>query len=590
MKKIFLCCCLPFVVLLFLSLRMSTSDKIVSPREELAIGCAPSSVSGDIRPDAEGRYAPVFPGWGHYHYLISTSSDSAQYYFDQGLNLYYSYHLKESLASFKEAARRDSNCVMAYWGQALAMGPYYNDTYYYKMPLGVLPVLSRMRQLAERPSGGGSGRTGLVAGEGAGQLSDKEKDLVAALGQKYSTDTTDSHRTDLNRAYSESMLQLVGKYPRDPDVKALYIDGVMIEHAWDMWDTKGVAKPWTMQLVNYCNEILKASPYHPAALHFHIHLLEASFHPEETVSSADRLKDLMPGVAHMVHMSSHSYQRTGLYEKGVFINDSASAAQSQYSSIAPQLLLASHVIHYSAVEAYCAMSGGMYVKAMQAADECERIAAANPATPTGLYLQYLYMMPVFAQVRMGKWQAILERPVPDGRWRYARCLSDFARGLAFVRTGKTEAAQACLDSLRDKLQGPVLAVRRPPNNAPIEGASVAAGILEGELLFARKKPDEAFAAFERAMIREDGMSYAEPTDWPLPVRHFSGAHLLQLDRAAEAEQLYREELVHNPGSGWSYLGLSKSLDAQHKNGADEYRAKARKVFASADRMPEASAY
>ncbi|MBS1661560.1 MAG: hypothetical protein JST68_10970 [Bacteroidetes bacterium] len=527
MKKILLCCFLPFVLLLFMSSRRGSRDV----REESAIGCGPSGSTGILRPDAEGRYAPAFTGWGHYHYPISTTVDSAQYYFDQGLNLYYSYHLKESLASFKEAARKDSNCAMVYWGQALAMGPYYNDSYYYKMPPQVLPVLARMRGLAVHAPA-------------------KEQDLIAAMNQKYSDDTADSQRPALNRAYSESIQGLIKKYPNDVDIKALYIDGMMIEHAWDMWDTKGEPKPWTPELVKYCKEILAVVPTHPAALHYHIHLMEASHHPEETLSSADKLAASMPGVAHMVHMASHTYQRTGYFEKGVAINDSANAAQTNYLQQAPQLQLTKMVIHYYAVEAYCAMSGAMYEKAMQAASQCERIAATNPSTASGLYLQYLYMMPAFVQVRMGKWEEILARPVPDSKWSYASLLSDYARGLAYVNIGKLIDARRSLDSLKDKLRNPVLTVRRLPGNAPIEGATVAEGILEGELLFAEKKTDAAMAAFDRAIQREDNMYYMEPKDWLLPARHYAAARLRELGRTAEAEKMHQEDMVHNPGSRW----------------------------------------
>ncbi len=134
----------------------------------------------------------------------------------------------------------------------------------------------------------------------------------------------------------------------------------MTEHAWDMWDNKGQPRTWTPELVKGCEDILKSDPDHPAALHYHIHLLEASLHPEATLAGADRLKDLMPGVAHMVHMASHSYQRTGHYDKGVAINESANQAQANYSALAPQIHLTTDVIHYDAVEAFCAMNGGMY--------------------------------------------------------------------------------------------------------------------------------------------------------------------------------------------------------------------------------------
>jgi len=566
MKKIALLCLLPFLLLLFVSLR-------VEPRVRLDagfIGCGPELT--EAGPDANGRYAPAFKGWGHYHYSISTADDSAQYYFDQGLSLYYGYHLKESLASFREAAVKDSNCAMAYWGQALAMGPNYNNSYYYKEPAQVLPVLGQMRQLSDRASA-------------------KERDLIVALAEKYSEDTTDSRRPELNRAYSEHMKALISKYPGDLDIKALYIDGMMVEHAWDMWDPQGKPKAWTPELVSYCKAILAMNPDHPAALHYHIHLLEASRHPEEILTSADKLKDLMPGVAHMVHMASHSYQRNGLFEKGVRVNDSANAAQVRYQEAAPQVRIARLVNHYYAVEAFCAMSGGMYKKAMESGGQCEQIvtSGASSALPV-LDLQYLYTFPVFAQIRMGKWQAILDRPAPDERWVYARLLSDFARGIAFVRTGKLSAAQVSLDSLRQRLKDPVLAVVRLPENAPVEGASVASGILEGELLFALGKTEDAIAVYSSAIGREDGMTYMEPKDWVLPARQFFGARLLEVGRAADAEKVYREDLVHNPGCGWSLLGLANSLDAQHKKGGEGYRARAREAFAQAEEAPQGSAY
>jgi hypothetical protein len=94
------------------------------------------------------------------------------------------------------------------------------------------PDEERMRQLSDRASA-------------------KEKDLIDALAEKYSDDTTDSRRPALNRAYSRHMKELIDRYPEDPDIKALYIDGVMIEHAWDMWDPDGTPRAWTPELVSY---------------------------------------------------------------------------------------------------------------------------------------------------------------------------------------------------------------------------------------------------------------------------------------------------------------------------------------------------
>ena len=200
-----------FFILLFLVPKMAGNRMITAPPREAIIDCGPTGISS-VLPDADGRYAPVFPGWGHHHYAVATSSDSAQFYFDQGLSLYYSYHLAESAASFREAAAKDSLCLMAYWGEALAMGPYYNTTYFYKMPPEVLPVIGKMNTLAANAT---------RMGGGAARVDDKAKDLVSALNTRYSGDTSDSRRVELNRAYSDAMKGLLVKYPDDNDIKAI---------------------------------------------------------------------------------------------------------------------------------------------------------------------------------------------------------------------------------------------------------------------------------------------------------------------------------------------------------------------------------
>ena len=542
-----------------------------------AVGCAPVGSGRGISAAAGGRFAPVFPGWGHYSYAISTASDSAQLFFNQGLNLYYSYHLTESVASFKEAARFDSSCVMAYWGQALAMGPYYNN-YYYKMPPGVLAVVQQMNRYA------GSAGAGVTA---------KEKDLIAVMNARYSADTLDSRRAALNRAYSTGLKGLIAKYPDDLDIQALYIDGMMLEHAWDFWAPEGQPREWTPELVSLCGRILAANPQHPAALHYQIHLVEASRHPEDALHSADVLQALMPGVGHMVHMSSHMYQRNGLYAKGEEVNERANDAGNYYDSIARNLKLGRNVlVHVYAVQTFCAMSAGMYKKSMQAALRCRKsIMDNNRAILHRTAIQYNYMMPEFALVRLGRWQEVLDMPVPEGRLVFASLLSDFARGLAYVHQDNLPEARKCLASLQGKLSDSSLTIRNMPFNAPILGARIAEGILEGEVLFYIGKYDEAIAAFAKAMKAEDGMIYREPKEWPIPVRQYLGVYLLKMGKAAKAEKIYREDLVYNPGNGWSLLGLSQSLEVQEKKQeAAKYQQGVARAFANAEVKPPGSSW
>src|SRR3954451_2579346 len=62
-------------------------------------------------PDPE-RGAPLFGNLGAYHRAVTTKSEQAQRYFDQGLTLVYAFNHAEAVRSFGEAARLDQNCAM----------------------------------------------------------------------------------------------------------------------------------------------------------------------------------------------------------------------------------------------------------------------------------------------------------------------------------------------------------------------------------------------------------------------------------------------------------------------------------------------
>jgi len=533
------------------------------PQKSSSIGCAPPS-RDNFDTAANGKFIIPLPGWGQYAYRISTDNDSAQYYFNQGLNMYYSYHFREATASFKEAARLDPGCAMAYWGQALSMGPGYNFAHTYTMPKTVPGILQLMNEHSERAT-------------------EKEKQLIAVMNRRYSS------AGHLNAPYAEGLKELISLYPDDADIKALYIDAVMLIHPWDFWFNDGTPKAWTPEVVSMCEKLLKAAPEHPGALHYYIHLTEASRHPEVALPNAEALKRLLPGVAHMVHMSSHEYERNGLYADGVDANNKADDNLVYYDSIAKHISLNKHSSHYFAVQSYCALSGGMYQTGMRSALRCRNSASPNY---DNTYDQYLYMMPVLTLVRLGKWEEILrDHHPPDEQWPYARILSNFSRGLAFVYTGHTDSAVQELQQLRDKITDPVLTRKRVPFNTTLQSARIAEEVLQGVVLFAQQKDAAAISSLKKAISIEDSLIYTEPKDWMIPARQFLGAYLLKTEKAAAAEKVYREDLVWNPGNGWSLLGLYQSLAAQRKKkGLAAYRAKYQQAFSHAEEIPPGSVY
>ena len=531
------------------------------------------SSSSVTRTAINGKFIPIISGLAKHRYPVHTTSDSAQLYFNQGLAFYYSYHFPEAQASFKEAARFDAGCTMAYWGQALALGPYYN-VYSYKVNKQVPGVLASMQRT----------NTGAVP---------KESALINAMMQRYSADTTNADRSQLDLNYAAAMKKLVTAYPADNDVKALYIDAVMLCHKWDFWNNHGTPKPRTMELVNLAQGILKTNPQHPAALHYYIHLTEASRNPASMLKYADTLKEIMPGVSHMVHMATHAYQRNGLFAKGVTVNETANEVSNNVSALLPNLNLGkNNSIHFYAVQSYCAMNAGMYQKGLPVYNRArERLVAQRPAFKTDPYAQFVYMLPQVAMVRLGKWQEVLSQPRPDTNWKFAMVLDDFAKGMAYVRSNDISNATQCLNSLQRNLTDKLLAIRRLPFNKPVQPGLIAAAILNGEIFYAEGKQAAAIAMFNTAVAEEDRLIYREPQDWFIPARQYLGHYLLKTNKPAEAAKVYQADLVANPGNGWSLRGMYNCMVALNKTReAAAYKIKYQRAFAEADSVPAGSVF
>jgi tetratricopeptide (TPR) repeat protein len=520
--------------------------------------------SGTVAPGADGKFIKALPGWGNRHYPITTSSDSAQYYFDQGLGFYYGYHFTESYASFKEASRFDPSSAMTYWGQALARGPFYN-TYVYRMPKDVPEIVAEMKRNAIR-------------------VRPKEADLIDAMNKRYSIDMTNADRSQLNRSYAAALEALISKYRDDSEIASLYVDAVMLEHKWDFWSNNGTPRAWTTSLVSLCEATLKRDK-HPAMMHYYIHLVEASRTPGRALAVADELKEATAGIGHMVHMATHMYQRNGLYSQGVVVNEEANAVNNVTDTRVPSLKLGQdRATHFFAVQSFCAMTAGMYEHALPVYDRARsRMEALASDMRMETYSQFVYMMPALARVRLGKWQEIQSSTAPDSTWKYAYVLDQFGRGLAYVRGKNIDGARACLKHINAQLKDSLLAVRYMPFNSPVQSCRIASALLEGEILFADGKMAESFSAFRRAIGEEDQLIYREPHDWVVPARQFLGKYLLKYGQFKEAERVFREDLEHNPGNGWSLTGLSQALMKQNRTkDAELYAEQAKRAFASAD--------
>jgi tetratricopeptide (TPR) repeat protein len=534
-------------------------------------GLDPRALAGDPATATE-PIAPVLEGLGDLSHPVTTRSPRAQLFFDQGLRLAYGFNHQEALRAFKEAARLDPDCAMAYWGWALVLGPNINQ-----------PMQPDVVEQAYRAIG--------MAMERRGKVSPHERAYIEALATRYAKDPP-ADRAPLDRAYAEGMRALHETYAGDDDAATLYAESLMDLSPWSYWTKDGEPGPDTKQAERALEGVLARTPRHLGALHYYIHLVEA-VDPKRAEAVADRLRGLAPGAGHLVHMPAHVYIQLGRYADAAAVNldavkaDEGYVTQCRAQGIYP-LNYYPHNVHFLF---WARMMQGRSADALAAA---RKVAARVPADRHGdawAVYQTLLSTPLFAMVRFGLWDKILLEPEPPASSTYWHGVWLWARGLADLRTGHAARAErqlAALDALAaNPLTGELLVGYS--NGASV--LTIASNVLAGELAAAARRYDEAILHLDRAVRLQDGLPYTEPPDWYYPVRHNLGAVLLEAGRPREAEVVYWQDLHQFRENGYSLLGLSQSLRAEgRQDEAAEIEARFEKAWAEADRKLDASRF
>lgn len=513
----------------------------------------------------DGRLSPLLSNLGDFDRKVSTRSEVAQRYFTQGLALVYGFNHAEAVRSFQEAARHDPKLGMAYWGEALATGPNIND-------MATEEERERAAYAAARK-----------ALENKAGMSEVEQALIGAIAVRFS-DPEGKNREERLSAYAAAMEEVFKRFPGDADVATLYGSAVMDTMPWNYYTKNGETKPEMVKAIAALEHAMQLAPRHPGAHHYYIHAVEASPTPDRGVPSADILGGLMPGAGHLVHMPSHIYIRVGRYSDATEANIRAIQADEDYitqcrvQGIYPAAYYP-HNVHF--LTASLSMEGRS-AEMIEAAKKVGHHHGDDMMNMPGFgFPHLLHTIPTFTDIRFGRWKEVLAAPRPENS-AFHLAIWHYARGLAHVAQGRPDDAARELATLRKLAADPELdKLLIFDINSLGAIARIGVDVLEGEIAAARKRYPDAIAALQRAVEKEDALLYNEPPDWPIPPRHNLGAVLLEAGRAAEAEKVFREDLVRHRNNGWALFGLAQSLEAQGKDAA-ETRAAFQKAWAKAD--------
>jgi tetratricopeptide (TPR) repeat protein len=497
-----------------------------------------------------------------------SASDSAQKYFEQGLALIYGFNHLESVLSFRKAARFDSGCAMCYWGVAIALGPNINeaiDSTRWKMAAAHADSAWMRRETPYSRRYQGYLRAGLTRYRPMPTFPVSPETFKRLRGQ----------RDTAYAATMDSVWRASGR--ADLTAGAMYTEALMDLHPWDLWNESGTPKWWsTTEALNVLRTVLGQDSTHVGAAHLWIHMLEGSHRPDLALPQADMLERLMPGAAHITHMPSHIYHRTGQYARGVGHNERATAEDARYLGVRGWMwrypMYFAHDHDFLWVSATFA---GMRDRATTSADSLRAIFGASGDEGAQLIkcypnAQHFVSAPILVATRFGDWSRADTISRPDPRYRYPTGVWHFGRGWARLRKGDVAAAQRHRDSV--DAYANVLADSTISNNSAGKLLRIAGLTLSGEILAAQRRYPEAIATLESAVRMQDSLNYDEPPPFFYPARHSLGAVLVESgsrDNASRAIEVYLTDLgerdgddysvKRNPDNAWAYVGMANAV-------------------------------
>ncbi|HSM05150.1 MAG TPA: tetratricopeptide repeat protein [Longimicrobiales bacterium] len=494
-------------------------------------------------------------GLGDLSRRVDTDDAMAQAWFDQGIQLMYAFAVEEGLRSFQEASGADPGCAMCAWGEAWAWGPYLNGP---MQPEDEPAAHEAAQRAVERARDGG--------------VSPVEQALIDAMAVRYAPQPDEDGRAARDSAYARAMGEVYAAHPRDLEAGTLYGEALMLlEPRRGTWP---LDKPSVQRIHRVLEETLARDLSHPGACHLYVHATESTPAAGKAEPCAELLGTSIPGASHINHMPSHTYNRIGRWGDAVRANQMAWHSDQKAAVGEGFAIYPSHNLH---MLLFAASMDGQGAVAIQAGKDYGKLMDGG---------QFYHALALLRFGRFDEVLAVTEAPENEvflGLW-------GFARGYAHLRSGAPDSARVYLEDGRRLVRerGEEIQFR---GHTGTQLLGVVNGILEAEILRSEGRTDDALDALEAAVALEDDLRYDEPEPLNFSARHWLGALLLEADRPAEAEAVYRAALADHPRNGWSLFGLAEALDAQGRPGdALMVRRELEESWARADVWIQASRF
>ena len=253
-----------------------------------AAPAAGHSIHGETFDDGPRTAAYLMPGMGKVDFAVTSSKPEAKAFVNQGVAQLHTFYYFEAERSFRQAAKIDPECAMAYWGMAMSN---VNNS-------------KRARNFLKE------------AHKHDSKVSRRERLYLDFLDALYK-DGADGKTQKQNQILGlESVVQ---EFPDDLDARAWL--------AMITWQNGSLTSRQVVDTV--IESVLNREPSHPGAIHYRIHLWDG-VKPIRAEKAAASYGKAAPGIAHAWHMPGHTFTGLQRYPDAAYQQEASARTDHAY--------------------------------------------------------------------------------------------------------------------------------------------------------------------------------------------------------------------------------------------------------------------
>jgi hypothetical protein len=477
----------------------------------------------------------------------ASGDDVAMPYFEKGMLLLHNFEYADAAQEFEMAQLLDPNLVMAYWGEAMC----YNQPIWFQQDY--------------EKGKGALFKLGVKANERLEKApTDVEKGFISSIELLYGEDKDITVR---NEKYEAAMAELYAKHSGNEEVAAFYalalLGNCYTGEEQEKYDLAG----------RVLMKLNAASPEHPGALNYMIHLYDAPDKAYKGRKASDAYFTLAADSKYALHAPSHIYMANGEWAKYVTCNEASWKAAEAWVK-KKKKSLEDRDYHSLWWLQYGYLQQGKYAKAQELLMNMKLDSRYSRSERLRFHLA---MMRGHYMMESGKWLSDaggIEIPT-NGFNVSTKNMCFFVDGMIALEkndlpkvdwylnqmTDQRMVEQNRTEAFKDFRTYSTIPIER---NTGLEQELRLAEVMEWELQALRalktNKLQEAEGFIIKAIELEDKTSYEPGPPVVLkPAHEVYGEILLAMDNSTKAVEQFDLSLKRAPGRSLSLLGKYQAL-------------------------------